>query len=101
MRRPGVDRKPRQAYSARQLERLEDEFKVSLTDPSLTAIPSGLDKKHMVSSHCSTVDDTCFFSLLEAMASTVHIRVCYSQNNLGPLRPISKLLFPLHGINSN
>ncbi|XP_034234126.1 homeobox protein ceh-19-like [Thrips palmi] len=27
-RKPGLDRKPRQAYSARQLERLETEFKV-------------------------------------------------------------------------
>uniref|UniRef100_T1GMX8 Homeobox domain-containing protein n=1 Tax=Megaselia scalaris TaxID=36166 RepID=T1GMX8_MEGSC len=26
-RKPGVDRKPRQAYSAKQLERLENEFK--------------------------------------------------------------------------
>ena len=30
-RKPGVDRKPRQAYSAKQLERLEAEFKVSIT----------------------------------------------------------------------
>lgn len=29
-RKPGLDRKPRQAYSARQLERLEAEFKVGL-----------------------------------------------------------------------
>lgn len=29
-RKPGLDRKPRQAYSAKQLERLEAEFKVSL-----------------------------------------------------------------------
>lgn len=29
-RKPGIDRKPRQAYSAKQLERLEAEFKVSL-----------------------------------------------------------------------
>jgi len=28
-RKPGLDRKPRQAYSAKQLERLEAEFKVS------------------------------------------------------------------------
>ncbi len=28
-RKPGIDRKPRQAYSAKQLERLENEFKVS------------------------------------------------------------------------
>lgn len=28
-RKPGVERKPRQAYSAKQLERLEAEFKVS------------------------------------------------------------------------
>ena len=28
-RKPGIDRKPRQAYSAKQLERLEAEFKVS------------------------------------------------------------------------
>ncbi len=28
VRKPGVDRKPRQAYSAKQLERLEAEFKV-------------------------------------------------------------------------
>ncbi|ODN02520.1 Homeobox protein ceh-19 [Orchesella cincta] len=27
-RKPGVDRKPRQAYSAKQLERLESEFKI-------------------------------------------------------------------------
>ena len=27
-RKPGIDRKPRQAYSAKQLERLENEFKV-------------------------------------------------------------------------
>lgn len=27
-RKPGLDRKPRQAYSAKQLERLESEFKV-------------------------------------------------------------------------
>lgn len=27
-RKPGMDRKPRQAYSAKQLERLETEFKV-------------------------------------------------------------------------
>lgn len=27
-RKPGLDRKPRQAYSAKQLERLEGEFKV-------------------------------------------------------------------------
>lgn len=27
-RKPGIDRKPRQAYSAKQLERLEAEFKV-------------------------------------------------------------------------
>ena len=27
-RKPGADRKPRQAYSAKQLERLEAEFKV-------------------------------------------------------------------------
>lgn len=26
-RKPGIDRKPRQAYSAKQLERLENEFK--------------------------------------------------------------------------
>ena len=26
-RKPGVDRKPRQAYSSKQLERLEEEFK--------------------------------------------------------------------------
>jgi hypothetical protein len=29
-RKPGIDRKPRQAYSAKQLERLEAEFKVCL-----------------------------------------------------------------------
>ena len=29
-RKPGVDRKPRQAYSAKQLEQLEAEFKASL-----------------------------------------------------------------------
>ena len=28
-RKPGVDRKPRQAYSAKQLEQLESEFKAS------------------------------------------------------------------------
>ena len=27
-RKPGIDRKPRQAYSAKQLDRLESEFKV-------------------------------------------------------------------------
>ena len=27
-RKPGIDRKPRQAYSAKQLEKLEGEFKV-------------------------------------------------------------------------
>ena len=27
-RKPGIDRKPRQAYSAKQLDRLENEFKV-------------------------------------------------------------------------
>ncbi len=27
-RKPGVDRKPRQAYSSKQLEKLESEFKV-------------------------------------------------------------------------
>ncbi|EEB20226.1 Homeobox protein ceh-19, putative [Pediculus humanus corporis] len=27
-RKPGIDRKPRQAYSAKQLERLESEFKI-------------------------------------------------------------------------
>ena len=27
-RKPGIDRKPRQAYSAKQLEKLESEFKV-------------------------------------------------------------------------
>ncbi|KAE8737933.1 hypothetical protein FOCC_FOCC016598, partial [Frankliniella occidentalis] len=31
-RKPGLDRKPRQAYSARQLERLETEFKVGQSD---------------------------------------------------------------------
>lgn len=31
-RKPGLDRKPRQAYSAKQLERLEAEFKVSKRD---------------------------------------------------------------------
>lgn len=31
-RKPGIDRKPRQAYSAKQLERLEAEFKVSILD---------------------------------------------------------------------
>ncbi|XP_070526394.1 barH-like 1 homeobox protein [Cardiocondyla obscurior] len=30
-RKPGIDRKPRQAYSAKQLERLEAEFKVRFT----------------------------------------------------------------------
>jgi hypothetical protein len=29
-RKPGIDRKPRQAYSAKQLERLEAEFKVNI-----------------------------------------------------------------------
>jgi hypothetical protein len=29
-RKPGIDRKPRQAYSAKQLERLEAEFKVNV-----------------------------------------------------------------------
>ncbi len=29
-RKPGVDRKPRQAYSSKQLEKLESEFKVWL-----------------------------------------------------------------------
>jgi hypothetical protein len=29
MRKAGVDRKPRQAYSSKQLEKLEDEFKVT------------------------------------------------------------------------
>ncbi len=29
-RKPGLDRKPRQAYSAKQLERLESEFKVKI-----------------------------------------------------------------------
>ena len=28
-RKPGIDRKPRQAYSAKQLDRLENEFKVN------------------------------------------------------------------------
>lgn len=27
LRKPGIDRKPRQAYSANQLEKLENEFK--------------------------------------------------------------------------
>ena len=31
-RKPGIDRKPRQAYSAKQLEKLEGEFKVSSSD---------------------------------------------------------------------
>jgi hypothetical protein len=31
-RKPGIDRKPRQAYSAKQLERLEAEFKVITED---------------------------------------------------------------------
>ena len=30
-RKPGIDRKPRQAYSAKQLDRLENEFKVNKT----------------------------------------------------------------------
>ena len=29
-RKPGVDRKPRQAYSSKQLEKLESEFKVNI-----------------------------------------------------------------------
>ena len=29
-RKPGIDRKPRQAYSAKQLDRLESEFKVKI-----------------------------------------------------------------------
>jgi hypothetical protein len=34
-RKPGLDRKPRQAYSAKQLERLESEFKVRISSSLL------------------------------------------------------------------
>ena len=35
-RKPGVDRKPRQAYSAKQLDQLEAEFKVCIQADTLS-----------------------------------------------------------------
>ena len=41
-RKPGIDRKPRQAYSAKQLDRLESEFKVCNKKNELPIITSYL-----------------------------------------------------------